>query len=71
MPGTTHSYEKLDEIIKNMEKRNRKLKVWRNSNGEPSWARAYMLLRAGRIDEVKRVLRGVDQEFLDDLLSHE
>ena len=33
LPETANSYEKIDEIIKNMEKRNRKLKVWRNSNG--------------------------------------
>jgi hypothetical protein len=56
LPDTTHHYEKLYEIIKNMEKRNRKLKVWRNSNGEPSWGIAYMLLRAGRREEMKRVL---------------
>lgn len=51
-----YSFEKLDELVREMERRNRRLRVWRNSNGEATWAVTFMLLRAGRINEIKRVL---------------
>lgn len=33
LPDTTNSYQKLDDEIRSWEKRNRKLRVWRNSHG--------------------------------------
>lgn len=51
-----------------MERRNRKLKIWRNSNGEATWAMTFLLLKAGRINDVKRVLESVDRDILASLV---
>ncbi len=51
-----------------MQRRNHKLKIWRNSNGEATWAMTFLLLKAGRINDVKRVLGSVDREILASLV---
>lgn len=65
-----YSFEKLDEMVREMERRNRKLRVWRNSNGEATWAMTFILLKAGRINEIKRVLESVDRDILWSLITH-
>jgi len=46
----SYSFDKLDEIVRDMERRNHRLRVWRNSNGEATWALVFLLLKAGRIN---------------------
>lgn len=47
--GNSNVIQDLTMKIKEMEKRNRRLKVWRDHKGEPIWGLVYFLFRANRM----------------------